>query len=103
MATQITSAESCWKRRDKGAVYHSERLGSKLPISDEDFDTECGTSYERDCPLPPRRKKEEWLVCQNCETLYHWSCGETKSKKKLAQYYFCSNCKIIELVVVYEK
>ena len=93
MATQITSAESSRKRRDKGAVYQSERFGSELPNSDEDSDTECGACHERDCPLPPSRKKEEWLACHNCEAWYHWSCAGIKSKKKLPQYYFCSNCK----------
>ena len=93
MATQITSAESSRKGRDKGAVYQSERFGSELPNSDEDSDTECGACHERDCLLPPRRKKEEWLACHNCETWYHWSCAGIKSKKKLPQYYFCSHCK----------
>ena len=39
MATQITSAESSRRRRDKGAVYQSEHFRSELPNSDEDSDT----------------------------------------------------------------
>ena len=62
MTTQITSAESSRRRRDKGAVYQSMCFGSELPNSSEDSDTECAACRERNCPLPPRRKKEEWLA-----------------------------------------
>ena len=57
MATQITSAESSRKRRDKGAVYQSERFGSELPNSDEDSDTECAACHEIVPSLQGGRKK----------------------------------------------
>ena len=95
MATQITSAESSRKRRDKGAVYQSECFGSEVRNSDDESDIECAGCHERNCPLPPRRKKEQWLACHNCDTWYHWSCAGVKSKNKLPQYYFCSNCENI--------
>ena len=75
MTTQITSAESSRRRRDKGAVYQSMCFGSELPNSSEDSATECAACRERNCPLPPRRKKEEWLACHTCERWYHWSCA----------------------------
>ena len=93
MTTQITAAESSRRRRDKGAVYESERFGSEVPIFDEDSDTECAACHLRNCPLPPKRKQENWLACHNCETWFHWSCAGIKSKKTVPEYYFCSNCK----------
>ena len=85
MATQITSAESSRKLRDKGAVYQSECFGSLVRSSNDDSDTECAGYHERNCPLAPRRKKEQWLACHNCDTWYHWSCAGIKSKNKLKE------------------
>ena len=93
MASQVIAAESSRKRRDKGAVYQSESFGSELPQSDEDSDTECAACNQRNCPLPPKRKQENWLACHNCETWFHWSCAGVKSKNVLPEYYFCRNCK----------
>ena len=70
-----------------------ERFGSELPLSDEDSDTESATFNQRDCPLPTKRKKENWLVCHNCEAWFHWSCAGVKSKNGLPEYYFYPSCK----------
>ena len=93
MASQITTAEASRKRRNKGAVYQPEHFGSELPPSDEDSETECAACYQRNCPLPPKRKKENWLACHTCEVWFHWSCAGIKSKKVLPEYYFCDKCK----------
>ena len=95
MESQITSAESSRKRRNKRAVYESEKFGSELPNSDEDSESECTACHQRNCPLPPRRKKEEWVACHTCDCWYHWSCAGIKSRKKLPEYYFCCNCENI--------
>ena len=92
MATQITAAESSRRRRDKGAVYQSDRFGSEGPLSDYDSDTECEVCNDRNCSLPSKRKKDNWLACHKCETWFHWSCAGIKSKKGIPKYYFCTNC-----------
>ena len=92
MATQMTAADASRKRRDKGAVYHSERFGSQVIQSDEDSNTECAACDQRNCPLPPLRKKEYWVACHMCQTWFHWSCAGIRSKKTVPEYYFCAKC-----------
>ena len=93
MASQMTTAEASRRRRNKGAIYQSELFGSEIPISDEDSDTECAVCKQRNCPLPPKRKQENWLACHNCDIWIHWSCAGIKSKRSVPDYYFCTNCK----------
>ena len=95
MASQICVAESSRRRRDKGAVYQSERFGTEVPQSEEDSDTDCASCNQRNCPLPPKSKQDNWIACHSCEDWFHWYCAGVKSRKGLPEHYFCHKCKSI--------
>ena len=99
LTTRSRTAESSRKRRAKtscASSYRSGKFGTETLIPDidsgEDSDTTCVICNSRVCPIGRRRKSDEWVGCDICESWFHSKCVGVSAKSLGNDPYFCEAC-----------
>ena len=94
LQTQFVSAEASRRGREKArAKYKPKAFGSEatditsagkqvpMDSSGDESNTICEHCSQRNCPLPGKRKKDDWVFCEFCDKWYHARCMKVTLKK----------------------
>ena len=78
-----------------GSSYKSGRFGTEMDpaeTSGNESDTTCQTCNKRVCPIGRKRRVDEWIGCEICETWFHSRCAGVSSKTLGDDDYICEAC-----------
>ena len=95
---QAIMTESSRKRREKPgqvAAYKSGMFGTEMmepEVSGDESDTTCNVCNLRFCPIGRKKKSDDWIACELCESWFHCTCVKVDSKSLGEDPYFCDAC-----------
>ena len=98
LSVRTTTAESSRKRREKksmASTYKSGMFGAELidpGASGEESDTTCDICDLRVCPIGRKRKNDDWVSCELCQSWFHSKCAKVSNKSLGEDPYFCDAC-----------
>ena len=105
LQTQFVSAEASRRGWEKaGAEYKSKAFCSEatditsaekqvpMDSSGDESDNICEHCSQRNCPLPGKRKKDDWVFCEFCDKWYHARCMKVTLRELGDEPYRCFYC-----------
>ena len=98
LSARTLTAESSRKRREKqskASTYKSGLFGAELEEPDasgEESDTTCDICELRVCPIGRKRKTDDWVSCELCQSWFHCRCAKVSNKSLGEDPYFCDAC-----------
>ena len=98
LSARTLTAESSRKRKEKqskASTYKSGLFGAELEEPDasgEESDTTCDICDLRVCPIGRKRKTDDWVSCELCQSWFHCRCAKVSNKSLREDPYFCDAC-----------
>ena len=96
-ARDITGASSHKRRAKTGpaSTYTSGKFGTEMDPEDNsgnESDTTCEICKKRVCPIGRKRRVDEFVGCEICESWFHSQCAGVSSKTLGDDPYICESC-----------